>query len=183
LANLDHFAGKRVVVTVKLDGENTTLYSDYSHARSVNGRSHPSRDWLKKFHARVKDLMGEYRICGEYMYARHSIAYDSLDTYFYGFSVWDEDACLSWEDTLTIFEVLDIQPVPQLWSGVFDETAIRGICEGIDEKTTEGIVIRAADSFELARFGENIAKYVRAGHVQTDDHWMHGPIIANNLKR
>ena len=30
--DLSHFVGKQVVVTEKMDGENTTLYNDYIHA-------------------------------------------------------------------------------------------------------------------------------------------------------
>jgi hypothetical protein len=45
LPNMDSFEGRRVIVTEKMDGENTTMYSDYIHARSVDGRSHSSQDW------------------------------------------------------------------------------------------------------------------------------------------
>ena len=31
------------VVTEKLDGENTTLYHNYLHARSIDSKSHPSK--------------------------------------------------------------------------------------------------------------------------------------------
>ena len=41
---LSSFEGKYVVVTEKMDGENTTLYRDYMHARSVDSRFHPSRN-------------------------------------------------------------------------------------------------------------------------------------------
>jgi len=39
--------GREVVVTEKMDGENTTMYCDNIHARSIDGRHHPSRDWVK----------------------------------------------------------------------------------------------------------------------------------------
>jgi hypothetical protein len=42
-----------VVVTEKRDGENTTLYRDYLHARSLDSSSHVSRNWLKCFHAEI----------------------------------------------------------------------------------------------------------------------------------
>ncbi len=71
-----------VVVTEKLDGENTTLYHDYLHARSIDSKSHPSRDWIKRFHAKIQyDIPEDFRICGENMYARHSIFYDALTTF------------------------------------------------------------------------------------------------------
>lgn len=49
--NIEHFIGKEVVVTEKLDGEGTTLYKDYMHARSIHSANHPSRNWVKTFHA------------------------------------------------------------------------------------------------------------------------------------
>ncbi len=36
LATTEAFEGEEVVVTVKLDGENTTIYRDYLHARSLD---------------------------------------------------------------------------------------------------------------------------------------------------
>jgi hypothetical protein len=35
----------------------------------------------------------------------------------------------------------------------------------------EGFVIRIADSFSADQFQEFTGKYVREGHVQTDEHW------------
>ena len=49
LDNVSYFHGKRVIVTRKMDGENTSIYGDGLHARSIDGRNHPSRDWVKNF--------------------------------------------------------------------------------------------------------------------------------------
>lgn len=35
----------------------------------------------------------------------------------------------------------------------------------------EGFVIRAAKGFPLDEFDRHVAKYVREGHVQTDESW------------
>src|SRR3546814_8478297 len=73
------FEGKRVIVTEKMDGENTTLYRDYIHARSVDGRSHPSRDWVKQFRSGIAaDIPEDWRVCGENLFAKHSIHYTAL---------------------------------------------------------------------------------------------------------
>ena len=45
---LDGLVGREVVVTEKMDGENTTMYVDHIHARSLDSRHHPSRDWAMK---------------------------------------------------------------------------------------------------------------------------------------
>ena len=36
LRDINCFVGKEVVVTEKMDGENTSIYRDYYHARSIN---------------------------------------------------------------------------------------------------------------------------------------------------
>lgn len=41
--SLDQFDVKEVVITEKLDGENTTIYCEGTHARSIDGRYHSSR--------------------------------------------------------------------------------------------------------------------------------------------
>ena len=50
IESFDDFRGKQVVVTEKMDGENTTLYTDRLHARSLDSRHHPSRTWVKQWH-------------------------------------------------------------------------------------------------------------------------------------
>ena len=36
--------GKQVIVTEKMDGENTSMYRHRIHARSIDSLPHPSRD-------------------------------------------------------------------------------------------------------------------------------------------
>lgn len=69
------FLNRHVVVTEKMDGENSTLYPGGKiHARSIDSSSHPSRDWLKKFWSeRCHNLGDDMRVCGENLYAKHSI--------------------------------------------------------------------------------------------------------------
>lgn len=183
--DMSHFIGKRVIVTVKMDGENTSMYNDYIHARSIDGRSHPSRDWVKQFHAAniVGNISG-MRLCGENMYAEHSIKYKDLSTYFYGFSIWNErNICLSWDDTLEWFELLGVTPVPVLYDGIYDEKAIKALWSDSKWDTMEGYIVRVADEVPYARFKYDYAKFVRKGHCQTNKHWMYGqPLVKNELK-
>ena len=75
------FVGQEVVVTEKLDGENTTLYRRGLHARSLDPRPHPSRDWVKRLQGQIGHLIPEgWRVCGENLYARHSLGYDDLES-------------------------------------------------------------------------------------------------------
>jgi hypothetical protein len=181
IPSLDGLQGD-VVVTEKMDGENTTMYRDYIHARSVDGRSHPSRSWVKQFWSTIcADIPEGWRICGENMYAQHSIAYDALPSYFLGFSIWNEhNVCLPWDETLEWFELLGITPVPVIYRGVFSDS-IRDIKN--EWGTCEGYVIRSTGPIAYGEFKHKIAKFVRAGHIQTIKHWMYGqPIIPNKLR-
>ncbi|WP_228976549.1 RNA ligase family protein [Streptomyces sp. DH12] len=180
-ADLSGFAGREVVVTEKLDGENTTLYADGLHARSLDSAHHPSRAWVKALQARVGHAVpAGWRVCGENLYARHSLAYDALDGYFYGFSVWDgRGRCLDWDRTVVFLRGLGV-PVPRvLWRGVFDERALRRL--RVDTARQEGYVVRTAEGFPAAEFGRRVAKWVRAAHVRTGTHWMHAAVTPNGL--
>jgi len=182
IESMTRFEGKRVIVTEKLDGENTSMYSDYFHARSVDGRSHPSRSWAKQLWSQIcADIPNGWRVCGENLYAKHSIAYQDLPSYFMGFSVWNErNVCLSWEDTVEWFALLGVTPVPVLYDGIYDEKLIRGLWCDKDWERCEGYVLRVADEVEYAQFRHCFAKFVRPGHVQTAKHWMHGQRIEPN---
>lgn len=180
---VEAFAGQRVIVTEKMDGENTSLYRDHSHARSLDSRHHPSRNWVKGLHGSIAHEIPEgWRVCGENLYARHSVAYDSLPSYFMLFSVWNADnRCLDWDSTLEWAELLGLEAVPVLYDGVFDPQWLREL--ELDLERCEGYVVRLASSFSYAQFGASVAKWVRPNHVQTDQHWMHQAIVPNGIAR
>ena len=184
LDGLSMFHGKEVVVTVKLDGENTTIYSDgYVHARSLDSGGHPSRSWVANLAARLApELPAGWRLCGENMYAVHSIRYEGLDSYFYGFSLWDERSlCLDWGSTLEWFALLDVPSVPVLYRGLFDPKVLASLPSGSYEgNELEGWVIRTTDGFEYQQFRARVAKWVRPDHVRTAKHWFSGQRVERN---
>lgn len=184
LRGVDHFVGKEVVSTKKMDGENTSLYCDGFHARSIDSRHHASRDWMAAFHATIAhDIPPGWRICGENLYAKHSLFYVDLPSYFMGFSVWnDKNVALSWSDSLEFFELIGVEPVPEIYRGVFDEAMFKTMAKTWDTKTDEGFVVRLSEAVEFDDFEISFAKWVRAKHVQTNEHWMHQTIIPNKLK-
>uniref|UniRef100_UPI0018F66D05 RNA ligase family protein n=1 Tax=Kitasatospora sp. MBT63 TaxID=1444768 RepID=UPI0018F66D05 len=179
-ADLAGFRGLEVVVTEKLDGENTTLYPDGLHARSLDSAHHPSRAWVKALQGRIAHAIGPgLRVCGENLYARHSIPYDDLESYFYAFSVWDGGHCLGWDATVRFARRLGVPLPPVLWRGVFDERALRAL--RLDTARQEGYVVRTVAGFERAEFPHRVAKWVRPAHVRTDTHWMHAAVVPNGL--
>jgi hypothetical protein len=184
LSTLDHFHGKEVVVTMKMDGENCSIYSTGFHARSLDSRSHPSRFWVARFWSTIASSIPDgWRICGENLYAQHSIPYSDLKSYFLGFSIWNsENQCLSWDDTLEWFELIGIIPVQELYRGVFDERVLRNLVSTLDLERDEGFVLRLASSFAYNEFSRSVAKWVRPAHVQSDKHWMHREVVPNRVE-
>ncbi|MCX5015680.1 AAA family ATPase [Streptomyces sp. NBC_00555] len=173
-------AGREVVVTEKLDGENTTLYADGLHARSLDSAHHPSRAWVKGLQGRIAARIPDgRRVCGENLYARHSLAYEDLDSWFYGFSVWDGEHCLDWDGTVRFLRGLGVPTPRVLWRGIFDERVLRKL--KLDTTRQEGYVVRTVDGFAYEDFGRCVAKWVRGGHVQTGTHWMFAPVVPNGL--
>lgn len=181
LRDYSSFEGEDVVISLKMDGENTAMYNDYIHARSIDGRSHPSRDWVKQFHSRIAYNIPEtFRIYGENLFAKHSIGYDNLPTFFMGFQVWDQLTCLGYDETLEYFELLDIHPVPELYRGPFDRNVILSMAKSLDVTVNEGFVMRKTRAFKYGEFKTCVAKWVRPNHVQTNKHWMMGQAVEPN---
>ncbi len=182
------FAGRVVVATEKLDGENTTIHSDgRCHARSLDSAAHVSRTWVRALAARVAlDIPEGWRVCGENLFAQHSLTYDRLLSYFVVFGIYDEDnICLSWAETIEWCELLDLIPAPVLFEGTWNEAAIRSLDESAPSAfgpEREGYVVRVTDSFGHADFAAHTAKFVRANHVDVSDtHWMTRKITPNKL--
>jgi hypothetical protein len=203
LSDCDHFNGREVVVTEKLDGENTNLYGisekypeGHFHARSLETKHHPSRTYMKVILSRIAHQIPEgYRICGENVYAYHSIFYTELTSYFFVFSIWDEDnCCLPWEDTVEYCEMLSLPLAPVIYKGEWDEEKIKSLWTGEGKFDTfdspkcekvvdaEGYVVRVNEPFGFPEFKAYVGKYVRKNHVQTDEHWMMREVVRNRLK-
>lgn len=178
---LTNFTGEEIIMTEKLDGENTSMYRDHIHARSVYSGDHPSRSWVKALHGRIKsDIPEDWRVVGENCFAHHSIFYEGLETYFYVFGIYDNNnVCLSVDDTLEWCQLLSLTFVPILYRGQFDLELIKNW--QVDLNTQEGYVVRKTKSFHYNDFQKNVAKWVRKGHVQTDQHWMSKPVVKNKL--
>lgn len=189
LTTTAHFEGMTVVVTEKMDGENCTIGKGYTHARSRDSGPHESRSWVKGLAAQVGlELPDGWRLCGENLFAQHSIPYDALPSYFTLFSVWDEhNNCLSWDDTEAVAQMLGIHTVPVLYKGPWNEKKIVAVFDGKSKYSlggpAEGYVVRNAAGFAFSSFDRNIAKFVRSGHVQTGDHWMQKKVIPNKLMK
>jgi len=185
LENDDCFVGKDIVVTLKMDGENTTMYNNYIHARSVNSSSHETRNWVKGLWARVGYLLDDnMRICGENLYATHSIKYTSLSSYFMVFSMWVDHVCLSWDETVDYAEIMGLQTVPVIYRGLYDKNKIIQSFSPY-QSDNEGYVVRISDEFTYANFRKSVAKYVLPEFRQvvnnSHGHWISKRVEPNEL--
>jgi hypothetical protein len=164
------FDGIQLVYTEKLDGENTVMTNQTIHARSEDGYSNEWQTYMKRewntFRFNIPDGM---TICGENLYAVHSIEYERLTSYFYVFNIMEGDIVLSWNDTVYWAELIGLPVVPVIRFGAIDEMPIPS-CSAFGS-TCEGYVVRNIEAFPVTEFKTNVAKCVRENHVQTDVHW------------
>lgn len=184
IKSLEAFVGQEVVVTEKKDGENTGMLRDHIHARSLDSKNHPSRNWVKALHGQIAhEIPEDFTIFGENVFAQHSIAYTNLKTYFFVFSIWERGVVQSWDEIEAYSKMLGLHTVPVIWRGEWNEKTIRELAEGMNTNSQEGIVVRCANKIRAGEWKRKVAKWVRAGHVQTDEFWMTKPVVPNKLEK
>lgn len=184
LNSTDSFIGQEVVLTIKMDGEQCTMTRNDVYARSVNSSNHPSRSFMKGLHANIKnDIPKELRICGENLYAKHSIFYENLDSYFLVFNIWNErNIALDWNETKEWCELLGLKTVKEVYRGKWDEKTIIKKGNEIIQNGDEGYVVRLTSEIPYSHYRIKVGKVVRKNHIQTSSHWSNEKIIPNKLK-
>ena len=180
---------KTLIHTEKLDGENNCLSRWGVFARShAAPTTSPWTTSIREFWQRIKNDLGNLEIFLENLYAVHSIEYCKLEHHFFVFAVREGGQWLSWEEVKFYAAMLDLPTVPVLAteSTPSDKQSFerstqvmvqsQGAFEPMDALTqkrctVEGIVSRNADAFSTDAFAHNVFKWVRKGHVKTDEHW------------
>lgn len=181
----EYYRGKEIVLTEKLDGENSCLCQ-----RGVFARSHGAETrspWSINLwgddglYWKVKGFIDDdLLVFGENLYGEHSIHYSKLKDYFHVFACYNEttDKWWSWDDVKFVSKVLGVPHVPTLWRGKAEsEDQIKEIIfqtmnmSSAYGDTKEGVVMRVTDEFDGDEFPNYVCKYVRPNHVQTDEHW------------
>lgn len=186
--NIDFLKDQKIIGSIKMDGECTSMYPDYIHARSIDSKHHESRSVVKQIHASIKHMIpGGWRICGENLFAKHSIHYKNLKSYFQVFSVWDQyNIALNWNDTKSFCNDLNLETVPVFYEGIFSKQHISMLFKAYEDFSTdpvEGYVVRLACEFHYNDFTSSTAKYVKKNHVKSDKFWISQPIIPNELEK
>lgn len=179
--NVESLLGIEIVITEKLDGENTGMEDEGVYARSHAAftTSAWSREVRQLHKMKVEGQLGEdVFLFGENMEGIHSIEYTNLDSYFYIFGVRDSGVWIPWYQVEEYSYLLDIPTVPVLFKGVVNtQKELKDIVDSLITKPSElggqreGIVIRNAGAFDNEDFKDNVMKWVRAGHVTTTNHW------------
>jgi hypothetical protein len=191
--NMSIFEGQNVAATIKMDGECTTIAPDYIHTRSLDYHHHDSRTWMKQFWSITRnDIPEGYQISGENLFAKHSIHYHHLKSFFYVYTIInEEDIILSWDFTKQWCDILGLTPVTEFFRGVFSRHGIHVAFDDYCRQSKdliEGYVIRLSKEISLSELDKNrcfrsYCKWVRKYHVTTDKHWMSQPIIPNELEK
>jgi len=182
LLSTDCFSGKEVQISIKKDGEQTGMYSDYMHARSLNSKHNFTRDWAKKMHSILKfDIPEGWIFSFENLAYYHSIEYNDLESFCYLLNIWKDDGfCLHQDEVDEYAQKLDLAQPEVLYRGIYDENIISKLHLDkniIDLEKEEGYVIRTVEPFHRDNFQQHVAKFVRANHVQPtqngeDEHWL-----------
>nr|WP_321476740.1 RNA ligase family protein [uncultured Paludibaculum sp.] len=189
--------GLPLVIEEKLDGSNSGI-SFEEGALVLQSRGHvltggPRErqfDLFKRWASSHRDslwriLRNRYLMYGEWLYARHTIAYDELPHYFLEFDILDREtrSFLSTDRRHALLAGSPVQSVPILARGAvhaWDKLVTRSRCSS--SELMEGLYIKwEADGHVLGRY-----KYVRRGFLQavanSETHWMDRPIEPNMLR-
>jgi len=187
---------EKIVHTEKMDGENRCLNALGMFARShAAPTTNPWATHLKPRYEMIKNDLkeGNIELFGEDIYAIHSIIYPNIKEHFYLFGVRILDKWLSWEEVKWYASIFDFPTVPELTidevsflskdeiqNYVLTESKLPstfGSFQALEKSeigpmcSKEGIVTRNNDEFDVEMQHENLFKYVRKGHVKTDEHW------------
>lgn len=178
--SMSNLIGQEIVISEKIDGENTgmTCGGVYARSHAAFTTSAWSRE-VRQIHDRIKfDIPEDVFIFGENMEGIHSIEYTNLKSYFYIFGIRNNNIWIPWKDVEDWAFLLDLPTVPVLFKGVFNsEKELKALVEKLTKEPSElggqreGIVARVAGMFHNDDFSTHVLKWVRKDHVTTDEHW------------
>lgn len=189
-------AGLPLVIEEKLDGSNTGVSFTGEGQLVLQSRGHVLtggarerqfdlfKRWASHHSGWLWERLGaRYVMYGEWLYARHTIAYDELPHYFLEFDVLDRESgvFLSTDRRRAVVGGGPVVSVPVLGSALPLEQYL-GRSTASSREIMEGLYIKhEADGQVLGRY-----KYVRPGFLQavadSGEHWMDRPIEPNRLR-
>ena len=198
IVGISDLEGLPLVIEEKLDGSNSGISFDDDGTLVLQSRGHvltggPRErqfDLFKRWASTYRDslwriLGNRYLMYGEWLYARHTIAYDELPHYFLEFDILDREtgSFLSTDRRHALLAGSPVQSVPVLARSpvpVWEKLLTRSRCSS--SELMEGLYVKwEADGHVRGRY-----KYVRRGFLQavadSETHWMDRPIEPNRLR-
>jgi hypothetical protein len=196
---LGELRGRPLVVEEKMDGANSGISFDSDGSLILQCRGHilsgGARErqfdlfkrWANHHRIALAEILGtRYVMYGEWLYARHTIAYDDLPHYFLEFDLLDRDTAefLDTEGRRRVLRGAPIVSVPVLGQGFIDNLeGFLGPSRGATTELMEGLYVKWEEAGKvLGRY-----KYVRNSFRQAVDqegtHWMDRPIEPNRLRK
>lgn len=90
---------------------------------------------------------------------------------------------IEYQEVVEWSNLLGLEYIKPILSGLWDEKTIKGLWSFKSEfgESAEGYVVRNIKSFKIEDFQNNVAKFVRKNHVQTDEIWFKGEWVKNGL--
>lgn len=181
------FLNEELYISEKIDGGNAPLHAGKVYARAISNETfHPSFTKLKNLYKGIYyEKMNEFDfheniLYGENVQAEHSIKYTKLNSPYYLFNILSLKTNIwkSVEEVEEISKQLNLPMVPFIAKRKFKtiKELSKFLAEELKKPSAfgedrEGFVIRKVNQFKTEDFYKNVCKYVRKGHVQTEDHW------------
>ena len=172
-------ADREIVVTEKLDGDNTLIFQGEVYDRS-GARAGPWAGLVKKHHAWKLAGTG-LSLYGENLHPVHAIEYAPMapGETFRAFALRRLDGTFeSFQALEDLCSSLDIPTVPVLFRGrrnsaaELDQLIHRAHTEpSLLGGEREGVVVRVSGEIRTPDFPRMACKSVRLGHVQAEEHW------------
>ncbi len=137
-----------LVIEEKLDGSNSGISFDRDGSLVLQSRGHVLtggprehqfnllKRWANHYVAALRDILaGRYVMYGEWLYARHTIAYNQLPHYFLEFDMFDKDSgeFLSTERRASLLAGGPVLSVPVLGTGSVGPVVVVEVVDTPDE--------------------------------------------------
>ena len=175
VAGVGHLLGKRIRVSEKLDGENSTLTREGVFARSHDGPPvHPSNDWIKSRWAERRHLISPgLSVFVENVFALHSIWYARMAAerqYLHVIGVRDDSTGVHWstEEVDMMAEELGLPVAPVIFDGVVNtEEELQRIMPGDGRAPSawRGIPVKMVGREPVICAGYTADSNIREGEV------------------
>ena len=194
----DAVEGHSLIVEEKLDGSNAAVSFDGEGRLILQSRGHALtggprerqfdlfKRWANHHVVSFRNTLGSrYVMYGEWLFARHTVAYDLLPHYFMEFDIYDRETqrFLDTNSRMSLLEGGPVHSVPVIAHGVvgrLDQLIGPSSCSSTE--LMEGLYLKREEAGHvIERF-----KYVRAAFLQavadSETHWMDRPIEPNRLR-